>query len=65
MRGRGSIANLIPWVLDVAWREVDSCIRRDQTPQNMARSVGPRCRIAFPVRQQEKTAQVGIAHKRL
>ena len=49
------------------WRggKLTAASARDQTPQNMARSVGPRCRIAFPVRQQEKTAQVGIAHKRL
>ena len=59
VRGHGSNANSMPWVLDVAWREDDGCIRRDQDPQNMARPESPRCRIALHVRKQEKTAQVG------
>ena len=35
VRGHWSIENSMHWVLDVALREDDSCVRRDQAPQNM------------------------------
>ena len=61
VRNHGSIENSLPWVLDVAFGEEDSCLRRDQAPHNMAILR----RIALNVLKQEKTAKLGVAHKRL
>ena len=68
VRGHGSIENSMPWVLDVALREDDSCVRRDQAPTVCCLLLpykGPRRRIALNVLKQEQNAKVGIAHKRL
>ncbi len=49
VRGHWSIENSMHWVLEVAFQEDDSCIRRDQAPHNMAIL---RCRALNLLRQE-------------
>lgn len=60
VRNHWSIENSVHWILDVAFREDDSRIRKDHTPANM----GTVRRIALNMVKQEKTAKVGVNNKR-
>jgi predicted transposase YbfD/YdcC len=60
-RRHWSVENELHWVLDVAFREDESRIRKDNGPQNFAilRHMAPN------LLQQETTATCGISNKRL
>jgi predicted transposase YbfD/YdcC len=55
------IENSLHWVLDIAFREDESRIRKDHGAQNMATMR----HIALNLLKQEKTAKIGIKNKRL
>ena len=55
------IENQMHWVLDVAFSEDGSRIRKDHAPENMATVR----RMALNLLRQEKSLNVGIANKRL
>lgn len=61
VRGHWGIENKVHWILDVAFREDDSRIRKGNGAQNFAIVR----RIALNLLKQEKTAQCGIKAKRL
>jgi predicted transposase YbfD/YdcC len=61
VRAHWSIENELHWVLDVAFREDESRVRKDHAPQNMATMR----HIALNLLRREKTAKVGIATRRL
>lgn len=60
IRDHWQIENGLHWVLDVAFREDDSRIRKDHAPQNMALIR----HIALNLLKQETSAKVGMATKR-
>lgn len=60
IRDHWQIENGLHWVLDIAFREDDSRIRKDHSPQNMALIR----HIALNLLKQEKSLKVGIAIKR-
>ncbi len=61
IRHHWGIENSLHWVLDVAFREDDSRIRKDNAPQNFA----VLRHIANSLLQQNKSVKTGIKNKRL
>lgn len=61
VRGHWGIENKVHWVLDVAFREDDSRVRKGNGAQNFAILR----RVALNLLKQEKTARCGIKAKRL
>jgi len=61
VRGHWGIENQLHWVLDVAFREDDSRVRKDYAPQNFA----VLRHIALNLLKQETTQRLGIKAKRL
>lgn len=61
IRTHWSIENSLHWVLDIAFREDESRIRKDHAPENVATLR----HIALNLLKQEKTTKVGIKSKRL
>ena len=61
MRSHWGIENQLHWVLDVAFNEDDSRIRKDHAPENMALIR----HIALNLLRQDTSAKVGIKAKRL
>jgi predicted transposase YbfD/YdcC len=61
VRGHWGIENCVHWVLDIAFREDDSRIRKGNGPQNFA----VLRRIALNLLRREKTAKCGVKARRL
>ena len=61
IRQHWGVENSLHWVLDVAFREDESRIRKDNAPQNFA----VLRHIAGNLLQQDKTVKTGVKHKRL
>jgi predicted transposase YbfD/YdcC len=60
-RSHWQIENSLHWVLDIAFREDDSRVRKDHGAQNLATLR----HIALNLLKQETTAKIGIKNKRL
>ena len=60
IRSHWSIENSLHWVLDIAFREDDSRIRKDHGPENVAMLR----HIALNLLKQDKSIKVGIKSKR-
>ena len=60
IRDHWQVENGLHWVLDIAFREDESRIRKDHAPQNMALMR----QLALNLLKQETSAKVGIAAKR-
>jgi len=61
VRGHWSIENSLHWVLDIAFREDESRIRKDNAPENLATLR----HMALNLLKNEKTCKNGIKAKRL
>jgi predicted transposase YbfD/YdcC len=61
VRGHWNIENQLNWVLDIAFDEDDSRIRKDNAPENFA----VLRQIALNLLNQEKTLKKGVKRKRL
>lgn len=61
VRGHWGIENKVHWVLDMAFREDESRVRKDNAPQNLAALR----HVALNLLRNEKTSKVGIKNKRL
>jgi predicted transposase YbfD/YdcC len=61
VRGHWGIENQLHWVLDIAFREDESRVRKDHGPQNFA----VLRHIALNLLQQDQTTQLGMQNKRL
>lgn len=61
VRAHWGIENGLHWVLDIAFREDESRVRKDYAPENMA----VLRHIALNLLKQEQTAKIGIKAKRL
>jgi predicted transposase YbfD/YdcC len=61
VRGHWGIENSLHWVLDLAFREDDSRIRKGHAPENMALVR----HIALNLLKQERTTKLGVKAKRL
>lgn len=60
IRGHWGIENSLHWVLDIAFREDESRVRKDNSPENLA----VLRHITLNLLKQEKSLKVGIAAKR-
>ena len=60
IRGHWGIENSLHWVLDIAFREDDSRVRKDNAPENLAVVR----HIALNLLKQEKNLKVGVKAKR-
>lgn len=60
IRGHWAIENSLHWVLDIAFREDDCRVRKDNAPQNLA----VLRHISLNLLKQDKTLKVGIKAKR-
>ena len=60
IRGHWGIENSLHWVLDIAFREDDSRVRKDNAPENLAMIR----HIALNLLKQEKSLKVGVKAKR-
>jgi predicted transposase YbfD/YdcC len=60
VRGHWAIETALPWVLDIAFREDDSCIRKGPAPEHFARLR----HMARNRRKQERTNRHGIKGQR-
>jgi predicted transposase YbfD/YdcC len=60
-RGHWGVENSLHWVLDIAFREDESRVRKDHGPENLA----VLRHIALNLLKQERTAHMGIHAKRL
>lgn len=61
VRAHWGIENQLHWVLDVAFREDESRVRKDNAPQNLAILR----HVAVNLLRNEKTAKLGVHNKRL
>jgi predicted transposase YbfD/YdcC len=61
VRGHWGIENQVHWILDIAFREDESRVRKDQGPENFA----VLRHIALKVLKQDKTTKLGTQTKRL